>query len=134
MAQLKENILCPDVSLSLPCWLSQFSWGNQQGRDRATKKIIGPILLSYYKKSLISSNLNSKPLRFHCVRPNVQFSFQLNFSCEDWRLNVLLFFCSILNVFYKISNFECGIENESLYGSNQTVFEILSYKPSLRNT
>jgi hypothetical protein len=40
---------------------------------RQQKKIsIGPILFLCYEESLVSSNLNSKQLRFHCVRPNVQ--------------------------------------------------------------
>ena len=32
---------------------------------------IAPILFLCYKESLVSSNLNSKQLRFHCVRPNM---------------------------------------------------------------
>ena len=36
-----------------------------------TKKIMGPILCSYYDESLVSSNLNSKLLWFHSVRPNI---------------------------------------------------------------
>ena len=40
-------------------------------RQDATKKIsIGPILFLYYEESLASSNLNSKQLMFHGVRPN----------------------------------------------------------------
>ena len=35
------------------------------------KKSIGPILFLYYEKSLVSSNLNSKQLRFHGAHPNV---------------------------------------------------------------
>jgi hypothetical protein len=31
--------------------------------------LIGLILFLYDKESLVSSNLNSKLLRFHCVRP-----------------------------------------------------------------
>ena len=50
LARLKK-FLRPDVALSLPCWLSQF-------------------LFLYYEESLVSSNLNSKLFRFHCVRPN----------------------------------------------------------------
>ena len=70
-------LLHPDVALSLSCWLSQFSWDSQQGRDRATsgrnkKNFNGPILFLYYEESLVSSNLNSKLFRFHCVvRPNL---------------------------------------------------------------
>ena len=32
---------------------------------------IRPILFLYYEESLVSSNLNSKLFRFHCVRPNL---------------------------------------------------------------
>ena len=35
------------------------------------KFLIGPILFLYYEKSLVSSILNSKQLRFHGVRPNI---------------------------------------------------------------
>ena len=35
------------------------------------KKIIGLILFLYYDESLVSSNLNSKQLRFYCAHPNV---------------------------------------------------------------
>ena len=65
-------MLLPNIALSL---LSQFSWDSQQGRDRATSGrnnffLIGPILFLYYEESLVvSSNLNSKLFRFHCVRP-----------------------------------------------------------------
>ena len=50
-------LLPPDVAKSLPCRLSQISFG--------------PIIFLYYEESLVSSNLNSKQLRFHGVRPNV---------------------------------------------------------------
>ena len=33
------------------------------------KKIIGPVLFSYYEESLVSSNLNSKLLKFYSIRP-----------------------------------------------------------------
>ena len=39
------------------------------GRNK--KKLIGPILFLYYEESLVSSNLNSKQLRFHCAHPNL---------------------------------------------------------------
>ena len=35
------------------------------------KKLMGPILSLYYEESLVSSNLNSKLLWFHSVRPNI---------------------------------------------------------------
>ena len=42
-----------------------------QRHDAAKKNLMGPILFSYYEESLVSSNLNSKLFRLHCVRPNV---------------------------------------------------------------
>ena len=38
------------------------------------KKSIGPILFLYYEESLVSLNLNSKQLRFHCAHPNVHYA------------------------------------------------------------
>ena len=35
------------------------------------KPLTSPILFLYNEESLVSSNLNSKPFRFHCVRPKV---------------------------------------------------------------
>ena len=35
------------------------------------KKLIGPVLFSYYEESLVSSNLNSKLFRFHSAHPTV---------------------------------------------------------------
>jgi hypothetical protein len=40
-------------------------------RAQQTKISIGPILFLYYEESLVSSNLNSKQLRFHGAHPNV---------------------------------------------------------------
>ena len=47
-----------------------------------------PILFLYYEESLVSSNLNSKQFRFHCVTPNLHavifvFLKQI-FSCEAY--------------------------------------------------
>ena len=66
-------LLRPDVAKPLPCWLSQFRKAKQgrELRHEAIKKSIGPILFLCYEESLVSSNLNSKQLRFHGVRPNV---------------------------------------------------------------
>ena len=68
--------LCPVGCLSL----EKFSWHSQQGRDSNVRKqqnkiSIRPILFLYYEESLISSNLNSKLFRFHCVGPNVGCSY-----------------------------------------------------------
>ena len=74
---MKKKMFHPDIAMSLPCWLSQFSFSKlrQPRRDITTsgrnKKKIGPILFLYYEESLVSSNLNSKLFRFHCVGPNI---------------------------------------------------------------
>ena len=45
-------------------------------RVQQLKISIGPILFLYYEESMVSSNLNSKQLRFHGVRPNVDMNFE----------------------------------------------------------
>ena len=46
--------------------------GQRQSNVRTQqKKLIGPIVFLYYEESLVSSNLNSKLLRFHSAHPNV---------------------------------------------------------------
>ena len=63
--------LCPVGCLSVYF----LNWNSQQGRDRAmsgcNKKIIWPILSLYYEESLVSSNLNSNLLGFHCPHPKL---------------------------------------------------------------
>ena len=63
-----------------PVWLSQFSFSilrqptaQRQSNVRMQQDLylIKPILFLYYEVSLVSSNLNSKLSRFHCVRPNI---------------------------------------------------------------
>ena len=88
MAQLNFLLLPPDVAKSLPCWLSQFSFSKIRTQ---WKNSIGPILFLYYEESLVSSNLNSKQLRFHGAHPNVQSSpatgvipFILNLGTNAW--------------------------------------------------
>ena len=80
MFELKTILLCPVIALSLPCWLSQFRKAKLRQprgqrlsnvRTRLTKISIVPILFLYHEESLVSSNLNSKQLRFHSVRPNL---------------------------------------------------------------
>ena len=83
LAQLKFFLLHPDVALSLTCWLSQF-----RKAKLSQRKSIGPILFSYYEESLLSSNLNSKLFRFHCVRHNKHIN---NFTliCSLWLILIL---------------------------------------------
>ena len=45
-------------------------------RTQQTKISIRPILFLCYEASLVSSNLNSKQLRFHGVRPKVSSTFE----------------------------------------------------------
>ena len=53
------------------------------------KKIsIRPFLFLYYEESLVSSNLNSKLFRFHCVRPNAHTFFAFQKCIESGQLNV----------------------------------------------
>ena len=66
-------MLRPDVALSLPCWLSQWQPTRQRQFNVRTQqnKINQANLILYYEESLVSSNLNSKLLRFHCAHPNL---------------------------------------------------------------
>ena len=64
--------LCPVGCLNLAFLNSDSQKGRDSNFRTQQKKIsIGRILFLYYEKSLVSSNLNSKLFRFHCVRPNV---------------------------------------------------------------
>ena len=63
------------------CCLSLAETANRaetEQRQDATKKIIEPILFLYYEESLLSSNLNSKLLRFHCAHPTIHT------QCSQW--------------------------------------------------
>ena len=89
LAWLNFFLFPPDVALSLPC-----CWDSQKGRDRATsgrnkQNSIGPILFLYYKESLLSSNLNSKLLRFHCAHPNMHpYQQSFFFISKLWSCNI----------------------------------------------
>ena len=72
-------MLQPDIALSLPCWLSQLNFSKMRQpkgqrhskvRTQQNKISIRSILFLYYEESLVSSNLNSNLLRFHCAHPN----------------------------------------------------------------
>ena len=76
-------LLHPDFAKSLPFWLSQFNFsklrqptGQRESNVWTQQKhfLIGPILFLYYEESLVSSNLNSKLLRFRCAHPNLYSS------------------------------------------------------------
>ena len=90
LAQLKKMLL-PDSAYLCPVGclsLEMLNLDSQQGRDLATsgrnKKIIGRILFLYYEESLVSSNLNSNLLMFHCAQPNLHI-FMI--TCIDILLN-----------------------------------------------
>ena len=79
LAKSKFPFFCPLTLLSLcpvGCLsLALLNWDSQQSRDLATSGS-GAIKENfnwalYYEESLVSSNLNSKPLRFHSARTNV---------------------------------------------------------------
>ena len=40
------------------------------------ENLSGPILFLYYEESLVSSNLNSNLLMFHCAHPNIHTMFK----------------------------------------------------------
>jgi hypothetical protein len=67
--------LLPDFPSFLPYWLAQFCWDSQQDRELAKsrsnkKKFQFCQSYSYVnRESLVSSNLNSKQLRFHGAHP-----------------------------------------------------------------
>ena len=75
MAQSKKNCciltllcLCPVGFLSLAETANRTE--TEQHQDAAFFFSIKPILFLYYEESLVSLNLNSKLLRFHCAHPN----------------------------------------------------------------
>ena len=82
------------------CWLSQFSFsklrqptGQRLSKVRTQQNFfsIGPILFLYYEESLVSSNLNSKLFRFHCVRPNNGAHTVSPFSDQKYYLGIINF-------------------------------------------
>ena len=58
-------MLAASAKLSQPTGQRQSNVRTQQKK----KYLIRPILFLYYEESLVSSNLNSKLLRFHCAHP-----------------------------------------------------------------
>ena len=55
--------------------LRQPTGQRQSNVSSQQKKIIGPILFLYHEESLVSSNLNSNLLRFHCAHPNLHNTY-----------------------------------------------------------
>ena len=77
LAKSKFPFFCPLTLLSLcpvGCLsLALLNWDSQQSRDLETSGSIKENFnwALYYEESLVSSNLNSKPLTFHCAHPNI---------------------------------------------------------------
>ena len=85
IGSIKNFLLRPDFAKFLPCWLSQYSQVSMKRAARLTTyicskascsfnrdlRVTGLILFLYYEESMVSSNLNSKQLWFHSVRPIV---------------------------------------------------------------
>ena len=80
LAELKKKMFLPAVAKSLPCWLSQFRkakvrqpTGQRLSNVRVQQKKfqLGQSYSYIKKESLVSSNLNSKQLRFLGVRPTL---------------------------------------------------------------
>ena len=65
------NYICWLVSTIFTCLAETANRADTEQRQDATFFLIRPILFLYYEESLVSSNLNSKLFRFHCVRPMV---------------------------------------------------------------
>ena len=104
LAQLKFYLMRPDVAKSLSYWLSQFwkaklrqrlsnVWGQQ-------KNSIGSILFLHYKESLVSSNLNSKQLKFHGAHHYTLNSFLRSYKYHCSNLNKLNSKREEIGVFY----------------------------------
>ena len=79
--------------------------GQTEQRQHATKKIlIAPILFLYYEESLVSSNLNSKQLRFHCAQPNLDTIFKtLNVAQNKKAWSII---ASVIHEFVDVYKFE----------------------------
>ena len=103
--------LCPVACLSL----EKLNWDSQKGRGSVrtqTKISIGPIFFLYYEESLVSSNLNSKQLRFHVAHPN-EYTLRFLFICTGPIIRTVLIsgglYCSFsflhYSSYYRISSY-----------------------------
>ena len=69
------------------------------------KNLIGPILFSYYEESLVSSNLNSKQLKFHGAHPNLPtYLFAISFQnlLKTANLFFVFYFDETLKLIYHL--------------------------------
>ena len=86
--------LCPVGCLSVAFQNETTGLRLSNVRTQQTKNWIGQILFLYLEERLVSSNLNSKQLRLHGVRPTV------NILHEWFRVkNILCVSCAAWNVF-----------------------------------
>ena len=97
---------------------------------------IGSILFLYYEESLVSSNLNSKQLRFHGVRPNLGTYTSLDLTYDMYLLVLVIwqfymyFLIFIKNYFWTLEPIIFGllriklISDPSVHNdnSNLTIF------------
>ena len=78
------------------CPVSCLSLEKLNVRKQQTKISIGPILFLYHEESLVSSNLDSKQLKFHGAHPNVYGKKNLKEQLSD----VLEIKIQLLNLIY----------------------------------
>ena len=94
---------CCVLMLLCLCPVGCLSWTQQ-------KINIRPILFLYYEERMVSSNLNSKLFRFHCVRPSVHMK---NGSTTQIELFFLCVFTILANVNFcpklKVALISCGL-------------------------
>ena len=80
-----------------------------QSQDATNFFLLGPILFSYYEESLVSSNLNSKLLQFHSVKPNLHANLFAHLRKS------------------KRNNHQVGRKRENVKLSKRGIFETCTY-------
>ena len=83
-------------------------------------KLIGPILFLYYEDSLVSSNLNSNLLRFHCAHPTPYTSLQNTWNYTRY----LTYLGKFLHQFYHSLSSDSAWKGEPL---DQTICPLTSF-------
>ena len=75
---LNSNLMTPDFPHNIRIRKAKMRQPTRQRLSsvRMQQKKINLILFLYYEESLMSSNLNSNLLRFHCAHPNVHTKLQ----------------------------------------------------------
>ena len=95
LALLNFLLLRPDIALSLPCWLSQFSFsklrqspGLRQSNVRMQKKVnqANLILILWGKSGMYHQIwIQNNVFRFHCVRHNLVRDYMNVIYCKETR-------------------------------------------------